>query len=78
MKYTVYSRKGCPYCEKVVQVFKLSEQTFVEYKLDKDFTRDQFYEEFGEGATFPQVISDKKYIGGCTETIAFLRENKVI
>lgn len=78
MTYTVYSRNGCPYCEKVVKVLELSKQKFVEYKLGVDFTRDQFYEEFGKGSTFPQVIADENHIGGCTDTIAFLKESNII
>lgn len=78
MTYTVYSRSGCPYCDKVVKVLELSKQKFVEYKLNVDFTRDQFYEEFGKGSTFPQVVVDEKHIGGCTDTIAFLKESNII
>ena len=31
---------------------------FVEYKLDRDFTGEEFYDTFGEGSTFPQVLCD--------------------
>ena len=36
-----------------------------------------FYETFGEGSTFPQVQVDGKKLGGCVDTIEFLRENKI-
>ena len=48
------------------------------YKLDKDFNRDQFYAEFGSGSTFPQVVVDDKHLGGCTDTIQFLKENNIV
>ena len=41
--FEVYSRDGCPYCTKVVQVLQLAELKFVEHKLGRDFTRDEFY-----------------------------------
>ena len=34
-------------------------------------------DEFGQGTTFPQVVVDGKKIGGCVDTIEFLRENKI-
>jgi glutaredoxin len=78
MKFTVYSKTGCPYCDKVKQVLDLTKQSFVVYTLDEDFTRDQFYAEFGEGSTFPQVICDDKKLGGSVDTIKFLKENQIV
>jgi len=78
MDFLVYSRDACPYCYKVMQVLQLTGKRFIEYKLDRDFTREEFYGKFGEGSTFPQVLCDDKKIGGCVDTIQFLREEKVI
>jgi len=78
MKFTVYSKNGCPYCVKIKQVLELSELQHVVYELNKDFTREEFYAEFGQGSTFPQVIADDSHIGGCTETVKYLKENKLI
>jgi len=78
MDFLVYSKDACPYCYKVMQVLELTGKRFVEYKLDRDFTREEFYGKFGEGSTFPQVLCDDKKIGGCVDTIQFLREEKVI
>jgi glutaredoxin len=79
MKFTIYSKYGCPYCSKIEQVMKLSNLEHKVYKLDEDFTRDQFYAEFGQGSTFPQVImNDTEHLGGCTDTVKYLQENKVI
>ena len=78
MEFLVYSKEACPYCYKVMQVLELTGKRFVEYKLDRDFTREEFYGKFGEGSTFPQVLCDDRKIGGCVDTIQFLREEKVI
>ena len=51
--------------------------THVVYELDKDFTREEFYAEFGEGSTFPQIMLDDIQLGGCRETITYLQENNV-
>ena len=72
-EYQVYSKIGCPYCTKVKSVLELAELRFVEYKLGRDFTREEFYSHFGEGATFPQVSIDAKHIGGCKETLNYFK-----
>ena len=78
MNFTVYSKDDCPYCTKVQQVLQLAELQYVVYKLNTDFTREEFYAEFGEGSTFPQVIVDEKHIGGCSDTVKYLRENNMV
>jgi glutaredoxin len=79
MKFTVYSKNGCPFCTKVEQVLKLSNLEYKVYKLDEDFTREEFYAEFGQGSTFPQVtMNDTNHLGGCTDTVKYLQENKII
>ena len=78
MTFTVYSKDGCPFCVKVQKVLQLAELQHVVYKLGTDYDRTEFYEKFGEGSTFPQVLLDNKSIGGCTETVKYLREQKLV
>ena len=78
MNFTVYSRDGCPYCTKIQEVLRLAELKHVIYKLDRDFDRPSFYEQFGQGSTFPQVVLDSTNLGGCTETVKYLREKKLV
>jgi glutaredoxin len=74
MSFTVY----CPYCEMVKQVLVGKDLTFAEYKLGEDFDKDQFYNEFGQGSTFPQVIMNGEKLGGCTDTVKYLREQGIV
>ena len=76
--FTVYSRTGCPYCYKIIEVLKLAELRFVEYKLDRDFDRQSFYGQFGNGSTFPQVVLNGTNLGGCSDTVKYLQENKLV
>lgn len=77
-EFIVYSKSGCPYCTKIINVLQLAEMKYVEYKLGVDYHKPEFYSKFGQGATFPKIVRDKEVIGGCTETIKYLRENKLI
>ena len=84
MVFTVYSKDGCRFCTKVKQVLKLAELKHVVYKLGDDFDRTQFYDKFGQGSTFPQVVlnvegpDDETNLGGCIETVKYLREQKLV
>ena len=78
MNFTVYSRDGCPYCTKIQEVLQLAELKHVIYKLNRDFDKNSFYEQFGQGSTFPQVVLNGTNLGGCTETVQYLKENNLV
>lgn len=73
MKFSVYSKEDCHYCNKVKTVLELTGNKFIEYKLDTDFTKEEFYAKFGEGSTFPQVLYEGEKLGGSVETVQFLK-----
>ena len=78
MNFVVYSKQDCPHCYKVKQVLELTGNNFVVYNLNEHFTKDEFYAEFGEGSTFPQVICDDRKLGGCIETVKYLKELQMV
>ena len=78
MNFAVYTKDGCPYCDKVKQVLELTGSRFVVYNLGEHFEKKEFYGEFGEGSTFPQVVVDGNKLGGCVDTIQFLKEKRVV
>ena len=78
MTYVVYSKANCPFCVKVIRALQLAEVRYVVYKLGDDFTRTEFVEKFGNN-TFPRVLlNNETLIGGCNETVQYLRENKLL
>ena len=76
--FLIYSKENCPYCRKVKTVLELTGSNFETYTLNDDFTKEQFYDKFGEGSTFPQVLYDGTKVGGCVDTIKFLKEQKIV
>jgi glutaredoxin len=78
MNFAVYSKQDCPHCYKVKQVLELTGSNFVVYNLGEDFTKEEFYSEFGEGSTFPQVLCDDQKLGGCTDTVKYLKEKQIV
>ena len=78
MNFAVYTKEGCPYCDKIKKVLDLTKTTYVVYNLGEQFDKKSFYDEFGEGSTFPQVLVDGKKLGGCIDTIEYLKEKQII
>ena len=82
MNFTIYSKDGCPFCDKIKKVAEYLKEhksaSVIVYNLNEHFTKEQFYQEFGVGSTFPQVMMDGKKLGGCVDTVEYLRENKFV
>lgn len=76
--FIIYSKQGCPFCVKIKRVMELAKMKHVVYDLNQDFTREEFYQKFGEGSTFPQVVYNNQNLGGCVDTIKYLQENQII
>jgi glutaredoxin len=45
--------------------------------LDEDYTYEEFYELFGNGSTFPQVVMDDIPLGGCQDSLRYMQENNL-
>ena len=78
MEFTVYSKYGCPYCDKIKFVLSQLSVNLTKYDLNEDFNSQEFYDKFGEGSTFPQVVCDDENLGGCVDTIRFLKRNQIV
>ena len=78
MKFTLYSKEGCSFCKKAERLLELAKVEYRVYKLDIDFTREQFIAEFGQSSSFPRILLDDKLLGGCLDTFKYLDENKLV
>jgi len=76
--FTVYSKSGCPYCSKIVEVLNHINASYIVYSLGEHFDKDSFYGEFGNGTTFPQILLNGKKLGGCVDTIKYLKEEQIV
>jgi len=82
MNITIYSKSGCPYCEKIKKIANYLKEnknySIIVYELGLDFTREDFYEKFEVGSTFPQVIFNEQHLGGCTDAVNYFLNNKLL
>lgn len=67
MKIIIYSKDECPYCDRARELLKSLGKEFIEYKLDKDFSRPLLKEVFPNAKTFPVITINGIYIGGFSE-----------
>lgn len=71
MKVVIYSKKGCPYCSKAIQLLKNNNIIYTEYQLDpsdNDYTenRNRIFHDSNH-YSFPVIYFGNKLIGGCSE-----------
>jgi glutaredoxin 3 len=76
MKFVVYSKPNCPYCEKAKMTLTNKGYDWAENKLGTDFDRDEMMEMFPQARTFPQVVlleeGGNTNIGGYDELVKWL------
>ena len=61
MKAEIYSKNNCVFCDKAKM--RLSKYNPTIFMLDKDFTREEFFQKFPNAKTFPQIIINNEHIG---------------
>ena len=77
MDVTIYTKENCIFCTKAKAALESYGPKIL--KLDEDFNKSGFYSQFGDGCTFPQVVvNDMQHLGGCTETVKYLKENELV
>ena len=67
MRIVIYSKDNCSFCDRARELLKSQGKEYIEYKLDKDFTRETIKAVFPTAKTFPVIVINNDYIGGYTE-----------
>ncbi|MEL0238465.1 MAG: glutaredoxin, partial [Gammaproteobacteria bacterium] len=71
MMIEIYGKTFCPYCDKAKALCEREGFNYSYKELDKDFTREEFFNIFPTARTFPQIKIDGNDIGGYTELEAW-------
>jgi glutaredoxin len=67
MTIEIYGKTFCPYCDKAKALCEREGYEYSYKELDKDFSRDEFFNIFPTARTFPQIKIDGSDVGGYTE-----------
>lgn len=73
----IYTKNNCSYCVHAKEFIIKHNMNYTEYKLDKDFSRDQIKQKFPEAVTYPVIVLEGKYIGGFVD-LKRLYENRLL
>ena len=65
MKAEIYSKNNCVFCDKAK--IKLQKYKPTIHMLDQDYTREEFFTQFPNAKTFPQIVINNEHIGGYYE-----------
>jgi glutaredoxin len=71
MTIEIYGKTFCPYCDKAKALCEREGYEYSYKELDKDFSRDEFFNIFPTARTFPQIKIDGNDVGGYTELEAW-------
>jgi glutaredoxin-like protein len=71
----VFSRKGCPHCERAKELLAAAGFDYEELVLNRDYT-DRTLRAATGGRTFPQVFVDGTLVGGADELEGWLADKK--
>ena len=71
MMIEIYGKTFCPFCDIAKALCEREGFDYSYKELDKDFTREEFFNIFPTARTFPQIKIDGNDIGGYTELEAW-------
>ena len=70
-KVTIYVKESCPFCIQAIKLFEDKQIEFEKISVDGDpEAAEKIKSETGH-PTFPQILIENKFIGGCQEITAF-------
>ncbi len=76
MRAIVWSKNGCPYCDRAKELLDGSEIKYEERNLSAgEWTKAQLLEDVPDARTVPQIFLDGKYIGGYRELCQYYEDH---
>jgi glutaredoxin len=77
MAIVIYSKDECSFCDKARELLRSQGKFFIEYKLERDFSRETIKALYPTAKTFPVITIDSRYIGGYNELSKLHEEGKL-
>ena len=75
MAIIVYSKPACVYCDKAKALLTRLGYNYTEKVVTKDISLEELFEELGKQVrTIPQIVINKKHIGGYNELTEYFAD----
>lgn len=82
---TVYSKEGCPFCDKIKSTLTEYRITHEVLDLDVDYTREDVVTKLSASLnkdvdkfTYPVIFDQSLYVGGCDDMLDYMLEMKMV
>ncbi|CAK8162672.1 Glutaredoxin [Candidatus Xenohaliotis californiensis] len=76
-KITIYSTRICPYCSNAKAIFDNMHLEYNEIFIDTDEARNAMINKSNGHKTVPQIFIDEHHIGGYTDLVQLVKNNKL-
>jgi glutaredoxin len=71
MKFTIYGKQDCEYCDKARRLLKSKNLAFTYLQLDRDYTIDDLWAKV-KFTTYPQIFMNDYHIGGYEKLFKYI------
>lgn len=82
---TVYSKDGCPFCDKIKGILKDYKVEHTVLHLDKDYSREDVVKTLSRATgkevdkfTYPVIFDNLNYVGGCDDMMDYMLEKRMV
>lgn len=76
MRVVIWSKDNCFYCDSAKELLNSLAISYEEKNISRDYTKQQMLEHIPTAKTVPQIFFEDKYIGGYTELVQFIKNEK--
>jgi glutaredoxin 3 len=73
----IYGKPACPQCEEAKTICEIRGLSYTYLQVEKDFTREQLFEQFPQARTFPQVKANGVVVGGINEFKDYIEQTYI-
>lgn len=64
MQIEIYSKDNCAFCVRAKNLLAQKGLNYVEYNMNRNYTREEFLAKFPNAKTVPQIVIDGTTVGG--------------
>ena len=72
----IYTKENCSNCIAAKHLLNSKQIPFTELRIGRDVSAEVLIEALPSAKTVPQIFNDDQYVGGYSELLNYLKENK--
>lgn len=73
----IYGKPACPQCEEAKTICEIRELSYTYLEVDRDFSREQLFEQFPQARTFPQIKVNGAVVGSISDFKDYIEQTYI-